>query len=444
MKINERKKDQLDKEAFALVELLTVREIVVQPKQTKKETGSMSEQEPIITLNSVTDLIKTKGHQRIQMAGNKEIGFNEESGKRFQKFITTIHNDKDIQRVISREFIELTVWKWIFQTKRDSKAESNFCSYILSEMENSIETHKFYFHIVYLNIETPFKIGHVDFGYFTSEYFDKYIEGFSHYQPDKENPYIRMKKSYKGRVYTATTVSAEKMKAEKIAMEICSLSVDVLKICSNALDYPQIFIDFDIDRRSHFNPQSEVIVESLDLIKGLDINLSRLAYPYKLNNTEFELIKRRKLETFHEFIIGITNDQTELEKLIIQGIKRFAKALTNTNYFQRVAELYTILESLLLLNEDSPIIDTVSKYSSKLITKDKEIRKKVIKILKEMYKVRSSWIHHAKEKEFQFSDLTMLQKIVHALLLSLIAKTKTHKNKQELLEEIDDAILGAY
>src|SRR5690606_33769485 len=106
-----------------------------------------------------------------------------------------------------------------------------------------------------------------------------------------------------------------------IAFDTCALSMDILKICSNTLDYPQAKIDFDVDRRSHYNPQSEVIVESSDFMKGLNTNLSRPAAPYTLDRIQYEYIRKRRLEAFHNFIIGLTPAQSELEKLIIQGIK---------------------------------------------------------------------------------------------------------------------------
>src|SRR5690606_19466175 len=115
---------------------------------------------------------------------------------------------------------------------------------------------------------------------------------------------------------------------------------------------------------------------------------------------------------------------------------QFANALSNSNLFRRIAELYTILESLLLLNEDSPIIDTVSKYAYRLVAKEREARKIVIKLLREMYNVRSAWIHHAKERKFQMDDLKKLQRIVHTILINLIVKTRTHSTKRSLLEEI--------
>lgn len=61
-----------------------------------------------------------------------------------------------------------------------------------------------------------------------------------------------------------------------------------------------------------------------------------------------------------------------------------------------------------------------------------------------MYEVRSDLIHHAKETSFDIDNLRKLQLTVIMLLVALIKKTNAHKNKQSLLQEIDDAILEAY
>lgn len=45
MKTNEHKRDHMDKEAFARVELFTVTEIIPQAKPAKREIGSLGEQE---------------------------------------------------------------------------------------------------------------------------------------------------------------------------------------------------------------------------------------------------------------------------------------------------------------------------------------------------------------------------------------------------------------
>lgn len=61
-----------------------------------------------------------------------------------------------------------------------------------------------------------------------------------------------------------------------------------------------------------------------------------------------------------------------------------------------------------------------------------------------MYEVRSSFVHHAKEKDFEIDDLRKIQITVHTLIGKLIEKSYKFKMKSEILNEIDDAILDAY
>jgi signal-transduction protein with cAMP-binding, CBS, and nucleotidyltransferase domain len=61
-----------------------------------------------------------------------------------------------------------------------------------------------------------------------------------------------------------------------------------------------------------------------------------------------------------------------------------------------------------------------------------------------MYEIRSSYVHHALDKDFEIEDLRNLQVTVQALIGKLIEKSYNNKQKSEILKEIDDAILDAY
>ncbi len=71
-------------------------------------------------------------------------------------------------------------------------------------------------------------------------------------------------------------------------------------------------------------------------------------------------------------------------------------------------------------------------------------RNAITKLLKDMYDVRSGWLHHAEQNKFEMNDLHKLQRAVHSLLIVLIQKSQTHTDKQSILSEIDDAIIEAY
>lgn len=105
---------------------------------------------------------------------------------------------------------------------------------------------------------------------------------------------------------------------------------------------------------------------------------------------------------------------------------------------------FTILESLLLKNENASIQESLCKYCPKLITKDIVKRKKTENLIKSMYKIRSAYIHHAKQNVFPEINLLNLQQIVGALILVMLNKSVHFENKKSLLDEIDEAINKAY
>ncbi|MFP3591946.1 hypothetical protein [Chryseobacterium sp. SIMBA_038] len=135
---------------------------------------------------------------------------------------------------------------------------------------------------------------------------------------------------------------------------------------------------------------------------------------------------------------------TELDLTIVNSITLFAKALYQNNLNQRVVELFTQLESLVLSDSNEPILNSLTKYISKLVTKNIEERKFIISLLKEMYGIRSSYVHHAKQREINIQNLGKFQYYIHNLITVLIELSISHITKDTILKEIDDAILAAY
>jgi Apea-like HEPN len=151
------------------------------------------------------------------------------------------------------------------------------------------------------------------------------------------------------------------------------------------------------------------------------------------------------LTEFGDFVLHTEGKElSELENIIITGIISFSKAISNPDLHQRIVEIFSIFEFLLLKDEDQPIIESVTRYCSKLTSKSVEERKEIISLLKELYKVRSGMIHHAKRKKINNNKLTLFQVTLLVLLRKLINKSKTHKTKLSLIDEIDLEILKAY
>lgn len=451
MIFNENKKSHIDKEAFRILGLFET----TTEKKTKQndEKGSIAHQIPQRIIDDKIELaylvkasLFDKTNAIKECYNGKCVGLNHDNYKELEKLANTIYKDKEINSRISKTFIEQKLWDWLLKTFKNQKADLNFSSYILNEMEESIEHLKVFYPMLYLNIGNPFQIGNVKFEFFTKDFFDSLTKQYQKDNPHMlTNPYEDMRKEYQGHVFVSYEVNAEIEKAKSIALEECSLAVDILKMCSDTTDIPQLKLSFDIDNRTRENIKNQIIITRPKKIEpSFEINFYRLPSQHLIHDQEWSRIVHRQIGIFHNFLISLTDEKTELEQLIINAIKRYANAISNSNQHQRIVELFTILESLLLADKNSPIIESVCKYCSKLVFKGANERRDVISMLKTMYEVRSDFIHHAKESAFELDNLHKLQKTVYILVLKLIQKTSLHKNKQTLLHEIDDAILKAY
>jgi hypothetical protein len=451
----------LNKRAIELVELV---EVFEEPKKThptdnrdfvSNDYSSISNKIGIDLSNRVdlskpyhlsdTDPITGEKMDIIEVFNGKRYGFNEENFSLIKKFIEAIQKEKSINELISYKFLLDKSLEWIFNVYSRKQISENFSDFIIVEIESSIKRHDIFFSVEALEISGRYIIGRSRLFFIDKEFLDDLETEYINNEKSIEPAYFDLlRKSYQGKVFIGTSVKAEHDKAIEIAFKECSLSIDILKICSITTDAPDYKMSFDIDKRIRGTVNSEFLIQDSEKPYFFTINRERNFGVYSLHGNIWKLAIELELNTFHRFIENRETNECELSLMIINSIKRFAEALSKHELNQRVVELFTILESLLLKDETSPILDSLTRYCPKLIAKEPDQRKEIITLLKNMYKVRSSLVHHGINKEFTTEELRFLQHIVLSLLKVIIDKLNMHKTKLSILNEIDDAIMNAY
>ncbi len=449
MLLQEQKREYIDKQVYKILDLFEVSDVV--KTKSRQSQGSISHLIPTMLEGLDTNPIFEATSLYGELVAFKEtdrgrsISLTVDNYNVLKKLLNTIYEDKNVSTLISFKFLEDKVIQWLLKTFKDNRAEQTFSTYLLNVMEQSIEEYKIHFPILYLNIGKHIIIGNVELGFFTKEYIDFLTSEYTKNNSDKDsNPFEDMRSQLQGKVYVSYIIKAEREKAKEIALRYCSLALDILKICSDTADLPNYNLSFDIDQRTKENFRNEVYLVKVKESNSFTIDYHRAPGQHQIYDQEWHRISNRHFAVFNEFFLSITNDNSELQNLIVNSIKRYGAAISNHSLHQRVLELFTVLESLLLPSTESNILESVCKYCSKLVAKDAENRKKVIDLLRSMYQIRSQLVHHGKELEIVLEDLRELQTIVRFLLVKLIQKTSTHRSKNAILTEIDDAILNAY
>lgn len=425
-----------DTATFKLLELITIERVSVSSNNPVSSIQEMN----IHEISSVGKMLERQGHSIYEIDKGEKIGFSEKNGIEFYKFVRNVYQIHQIKQRTSEEYIENVTFEWLISTKKNGKADSNFSSHLLTKIDEAVKEYKIFYLIQYLHIDQSFKIGEIEISFFTKDYFNR----FSELAVDKsvQNDYTEFGKRYSGKVYAMCLVKSEIERAKQLGLEECTLAVDILKICSITLVIPSYPCSFGIDVKLNRNTDNELIVERIDP-QQLSISSYGSGNPFILNGKQMVGFKERGLEVFSEFLKSLSFERTELEQIILQSMQRLSQALSVTDLHQRIADLFSILESILLMNDSGNMTDTVCKYLCRLLFKNHIEREQSIKLYKELYKVRSAWVHHAKQIKFDEKNLAKLQMYVHRVLIVLIKKTKTHQEKESVLREIDIAILSA-
>jgi len=437
--------DIINKEAFGLIELISFIPKEIVPKKTELK-GSLGEREVVDLTGKLIGNIKKRGTNHLGDTTsyfiedeNGSYGFNESVFDSFKSLIKKIESFNGIGKTLSTQFLEEKLLIWAVEVYKKKVANISFYDHILLLIDKKVRPYTFYFPILNLEIETFFKIGNVDFMYFSKDFFEKHFEKLK--ETDKniteENYDKTFKKDFQGKVLAKVTICAEKEKAEKLAMQEAENSVDVLKLFCETVFVSEKKTMFDLNFRLVYQLQSNYLSHG-DIENELTVNTKNTNAPYIFTNQHYTLAKSLGLGMFSEFISHPM--ESELSKIIIQSIHLFSSAISNWDLNIRCVNLISIIESIFLKGEEQAELEKKTKARlSKVLSDQHQEKERVKTLFSGIYQVRHKMIHKAIRLKIDYAELSEAQKTMTFLFLKLILlNTKSgYTDKNTLIEYLN-------
>jgi hypothetical protein len=413
--------------------------------QEEKES-SAKHKKPIVNIDNVIEMTLVGKFGPFAVQRNDElVGFLTEADQTmFSEFVTLLTKRNELSSRCSDKTIQDVCFEWCIQ-RVEGHVASKFSSFLVEKLSEKCKYYMFLFPIIYLEIEQGFIIGKTQIDYFT----DARIEAFKNSKLIRQEDVERFKKKYSGQVNASVGIDGyDASKAEELAIQACNLSINVLKMFAPTIDDPTIRCDFGLESTVTFNPRSSAMSLELShangqiLPKSLHLLSRSHARPFMITQDWLQRMLRNGFGLISNFL----NDtpKNELSELIYQGIAFYGDAISNKNLHKRIVELFTIIESFLVRNENEPILSSITKYFPKVVSKAPEDRILVKEMLIVLYGVRSAMIHHGKQNPFDLNQLALLQEAIRIFIVNMIQHTKKHETKNSFLNEIDHAINAAY
>lgn len=439
--------DELNKEAFELINL-----VISKPKEIPKEKTELVGSSKERGFNDWSDkLVGAMVERATDHAGktveiylvdeNGSFGFDKEQYSRFNKLIQNLHSIEQLNQKVSSKFIEAESFNWIIEVYKKQQADSNLYDFLTTKADAEIRTNTFYFPVLNLEIEKPFKIGNAEFIYFTKEYFDKLYQTLKAKDDTytEENFQQIFRKDFQGQVLTKVTVTAEREKAEEIAKQESEIAVDVLKLYSESAIVAERKTMFDLNYKLGYQVQSSFLTQKHNESDSLAKNIQFNNHPLNITHSLYESAYQSGLKIFSDYIS--LRKSNELHEIIIQSIHLFGSAISNWDLHLRCVNLITILESIFLKADESNDMERKTKARlSKALTNNHQDKERIKTIFSNIYQVRHKMIHKARRIEIDIKELSEAQMNMVNLFLRLIElNTKFgFTDKETLIQKLNE------
>jgi len=420
----------INNEAFELIELIKQASFIpreILDKQTKLK-GSLGEKEVVDLSNKIIGNKKIRGTNHFGDTTSfflydekGSYGFNESDFVGFGNLIKKLESIKEIGELLSTEFLEDELLNWSVEVYKNKVTAIPFYDYLSLLIDREVRPFTFYFPVLNLEIESSFKIGNVDFIYFSKEYFDNQFEKLKEKGNtiSEENYDKRYRKDFQGRVLAKVTIRAEKEKAKKLAMQEAKNSVDVFKLFCETVFVSEKKAMFDLNFSLFYQLQSNYLLQDGNNEHGLIVNTKNTNEPYIFTKKHFTLANKLGLSVFSEFISKPM--KSEFSNIIIQSIHLFSSAISNWDLNLRCVNLISILESIFLKAEEKVKLEQNTKARlSKVLSNQYQEEERIKALFSDIYQVRHKMIHKAIRLKIDYKELSEAQTIMVILFLKLI------------------------
>lgn len=375
--------------------------------------------------------------------GTNRIGIEGEDYKQLLKVAEGLFKIKDIKETVSEKTIQKILCSWI-KEKCFNTDFATFTDYLLSEISDIVEEVTAWCPISNLCTQASFRIGKVIFEPITKQIIDKWEQEWMAKDDDNKDAVKKMidKEYRRFQGYTAATlkIKAEKERANEILIEETSKALSFLRIFTFSASNPRAKSICGIWGSAHIDKAYVLYLKNDNEFNGSSDGI--MGAPPRPDVFDQQMIK----EAFQAGLATIdrllnSNSLSAFSTDVLDALLLYSRATLSDDAADKLVYILVALESILLKDSNEPIQQNLSERMAFLIGRSVTHRKEIIQTTKNVYGLRSSFIHHGAS----ISEYGVLEKFMedawHAVI-QLIVASAHFKTKQDFINMLDERKLS--
>ncbi len=409
-------------------------------------SDSFKTQRPVKAVINDSQIIGSVVRRDVDSNGDRILAFLQKDGVEYgflSPGIKILEEVKDLilcgkvaREKISREFLEKELLEWS-RKKFLKETDEAFSDALLSASTNAVKDFEVWIPIAHLEVESNVDFGKVKICPLSVEKVDEFESMGVKASPAQKDAirqlFQKLREDIQGYAAIVIKVESESSLASKVALKIAQDAVDLLRFFS-----PAAFVSWKLCPTallgSDILPRTKTVAVSESSIV---INESMLA-----QDVEFWKLSEaaaKKLESSGFQLAGRLIDKKELSDFstaIRSSIIAYSKGTTKPDLTDRLFHVVAALEQLFLKHEVEPIVPSISRRVSNILSRAGTERSQISDIIRRAYQIKDkhrSLFHSQQEGDI----LQRFIQISYSSIITALLNSERFLEKSDFLNALD-------
>jgi|JI10StandDraft_1071094.scaffolds.fasta_scaffold11337_9 hypothetical protein len=366
----------------------------------------------------------------------------------FLQLAEKIQAQPEVFGMLSKQFVEESLFHWVKVRHIDSNLTTSFMDFLDEEALGAVDKLTVWTPVSFLEVESAFSVASSEIRPISRAIVSTWKQQVLDMNPTTKSArdapeIIRsfevLMSRIQGLAAVVTTIEAEPQRAKEWAREEAERVTSALALFSKGAFLPDVKCVCRPKGMEHVSQSLAVLVsEGRFLTEEATVDLPSAGF-WRLDNKEIASMRSSILDKVS--LLMQKRSPNAFEKSVLNSIFLYAKCAFTAEPVEKLVYVLSGLESVLLKNETEPIQQNLAERLAFFLKKGLDERKRVIKIVRGVYGMRSRYLHHGNS----LSDLELMTdflSIAWTFYFQLLVNVTKFQTKDDFICALDDVKLG--
>lgn len=369
----------------------------------------------------------------------QQVGLNEEHYQFLRKLAEDIQRNRAYRDTLGIAFIEDNIFEWL-RLKYCEGLNQELMDFINEKAREVVREYEIWMPISALHVQSDFEVGKAHIKTITRQMLDQWIDRTRQAVPDQiseaqfQEYSKKQRKNVQGFAAAVVKAFAEPKRAAEMSFELAEEALVVLRalspynISSKRICYCVPLGSQNVQTYSYYHVSNGRIVNKPTGM--LDQNYEE----WSLSNHVISMLK-----TEVDILTDVLKktEKTKFQETVFESLTMYSKSCLMKELSDKLVYILVALEALLLKNENEPIQQNIAERMAFVIEETADERKKVVKLVKDIYGLRSRFIHHGRSiKDIETLDQFMFKSFI--FFCSMIHSINSYPTKEAFIEKLEE------